>query len=469
MDSTIADPIDRCEQIKQELTGWGLYGEVPEAPGEIWRISPEPFPISKKDVEFLEDLGPHLLSFYQALNQLYFDSIKGRAPVWVSEYLDAGKPSGLLNLSQMKRFKAHLPGIIRPDLMVTESGYSVTELDSVPGGFGRTSGLMSLYGDQHEMVGQNEGGIPRLFWEMMEALTGKEKCRVALVVSDEAKDYRAEMDYLGRVLRETGAPVTVCHPRDILFREEGLYIDEGGGPEKLDAVYRFYELFDLLNIPKAELIGYAVKKGKVSVTPPYKPQLEEKLSFALFHHPALAEWWEKYLGAETFTLLSHLIPRTWILDNRPLPPQAVVPGLKVQGRAVSDWDSLLPLSQKARELVVKTSGFSPLSWGSRGVVVGHDVSSEDWQTTLKERLDRFPEEPSILQEFHKGKRFVISYRDEEQQVLREMQSRVRLTPYYFVVKGKTRLGGVLATLCPHDKKKIHGMTDAVMVPCSVVD
>ena len=34
-------------------------------------------------------------------------------------------------------------------------------------------------------------------------------------------------------------------------------------------------------------------------------------------------------------------------------------------------------------------------------------------------------------------------------------------------EGQARLGGILATLCSHDKKKIHGMSDAVMVPCAV--
>jgi len=29
------------------------------------------------------------------------------------------------------------------------------------------------------------------------------------------------------------------------------------------------------------------------------------------------------------------------------------------------------------------------------------------------------------------------------------------------------LAGVLATICPKDKKIIHGMKDAVMVPCAV--
>jgi hypothetical protein len=48
---------------------------------------------------------------------------------------------------------------------------------------------------------------------------------------------------------------------------------------------------------------------------------------------------------------------------------------------------------------------------------------------------------------------------------------VRLCPYYFVVgdgdAARARLGGVLATVCPADKKIIHGMQDAVLAPCCV--
>jgi hypothetical protein len=35
------------------------------------------------------------------------------------------------------------------------------------------------------------------------------------------------------------------------------------------------------------------------------------------------------------------------------------------------------------------------------------------------------------------------------------------------VDGQAELGGVLATICPKDKKIIHGMRDAVMTPCGV--
>jgi hypothetical protein len=48
-----------------------------------------------------------------------------------------------------------------------------------------------------------------------------------------------------------------------------------------------------------------------------------------------------------------------------------------------------------------------------------------------------------------------------------MPGRARLTPYYFVVGDEARLGGMTATVVPMDKKLIHGMVDAVIVPCAV--
>jgi hypothetical protein len=44
---------------------------------------------------------------------------------------------------------------------------------------------------------------------------------------------------------------------------------------------------------------------------------------------------------------------------------------------------------------------------------------------------------------------------------------LRLCPYYFVTAGKVTLSGALATFCPPDKKIIHGMQDAALLPCRV--
>jgi hypothetical protein len=36
-----------------------------------------------------------------------------------------------------------------------------------------------------------------------------------------------------------------------------------------------------------------------------------------------------------------------------------------------------------------------------------------------------------------------------------------------VSDGKAELTGILATICPADKKILHGMKDAIMVPCAL--
>lgn len=463
----IVSPDHICADIQKSLVDSGLFSRQADDGENRWRISPDPFHLSPNDAAFFEDLGQHLLKFYTALNQLYFDSVKGRAPAWVADYMDRGKPPELIEYSRLKRFKSHLPGIIRPDVIITEDGFSVTELDSVPGGFGLTHQLMDLYGrEDRKIIGADQGGIASLFYQMLESVAGEPGCTVALVVSDEARDYWSEMVFLGDILKKRGLPVHVVHPREILFKEEGLYVMDAGREVALDVVYRFYELFDLDNIPKVELLMFSNKKARVKTTPPYKPHLEEKLSFALLHHPALTSWWEKALGVETFALMAHLIPNTWVLDDRALPPHAVIPGLAVKGYNVTEWAQLYSMTQKERELVIKPSGFSPDSWGSRGVVVGHDVSAEAWREALDKALSKFTHQPHILQEFHKGKRIQATYWNEKTQSMDTMESRVRLTPYYFVANHEAQLGGILATLCPHDKKKIHGMVDAIMVPCA---
>lgn len=454
----IAQPENTCVDIKASLVQAGLFSDS----GNTWRISPEPYFLSEEETTFFHELGPHLLKFYSVLNRFYLDSVKGNFHPWFSEYLDAGKPQDLLEFGRMKRMRQALPGIIRPDVIATEKGFAVTELDSVPGGFGLTSSLMSLYEDPSwKMTG---AGIPSLFYQMAESVSKEPTPNVAIVVSDEAKDYLSEMQYLGSLLNHKG--VYVVHPKDMNFREEGLFVMHEEKWVRVDVLYRFFELFDLKNIPKSELLLYAAKKGQVATTPPYKPWLEEKLSFALFSHPSLKTDWEKALGSETFTALTHLIPETWILDSRPLPPYGIIPDLEVKGDQVRDWKELFHLTQKEREMVIKPSGFSPESWGSRGVVVGHDVSSDVWQQTLTKGLEQFPDQSSILQKFYKGRKVEARYLNPGTGKIETMVSRVRLTPYYFVVGETTHLGGILATLCPQDKKKIHGMVDAIMVPCA---
>jgi hypothetical protein len=252
-----------------------------------------------------------------------------------------------------------------------------------------------------------------------------------------------------------------------VFEEAGLGLAPPEGPARIDVLYRFFELFDLKNIPKSELILYAAKKETVRMTPPAKAFLEEKSAMALFHHPALSQWWRDDLGTDTADQLKGLFPRTWILDPSPVPPHAVIAGFDLGGRPIRDWHSLAEAPQRARRFVVKPSGFSERAWGSRGVVVGHDLAAPAWRSALEAALTAFPATPHVLQEFHVARRDEVVYLEESSGEVRSMAGRTRLSPYYFVAGDQVMLGGVLATTCSLEKKLIHGMRDAVLAPCAV--
>jgi hypothetical protein len=212
---------------------------------------------------------------------------------------------------------------------------------------------------------------------------------------------------------------------------------------------------------------YAARHNRVRITPPAKAHLEEKLSFALLHNPALRSLWKRELG-DAFDRLSAIFPDTWVLDPRPLPPQASVCSLVARGEPVRDWSQLYALGKSERDYVVKPSGFSELAWGSRGVRVGNDLTHEEWRAAIETGLGAFNRTPYILQRFHKGKRVKVPYYDARSGDIAILDGRVRLCPYFFHVGGdEVRLGGILATVAPADKRLIHGMSEAIMSPCDV--
>jgi hypothetical protein len=447
----------------------GLFRVEDEQERIAWRISPEPFPLSPETARRIEQTGNDLLLFYRALNTLYLRSARGTAPAFIAAYLDQGKPEYVVRLTRQNRFRQEIPGVIRPDLLLTDDGMVATELDSIPGGLGFVGAMSEAYCKLGIESFGGADGMPRAFAEMLRSTSGIDKPTAAIVVSNESGDYRAEMRWLADAVRRLdSANVYVCAPQEIVFTEEALFVRrEDGREEKLDVLYRNFELFDLLNIPKQELMLYAARHNRVKMTPPPKTHLEEKLAFALLHHASLARLWREEMNAEAFERLQALLPRTWILDPRPLPPQAAIDGLTAAGVPVNDWRQLLDLGKSERAFVTKPSGFSELAWGSRGVKIANDLTKEEWSQAIETALSSFEKTPYVLQRWYKGKRLRQPYFDRAKDEVSHFDGRVRLCPYYFLTGESVTLGGVLATVAPVDKHLIHGMKDAVMSPCVV--
>ncbi len=430
---------DRARFVREHMPSEGLFA------GHDWRVSPAPFPLSPSLAKELETLGRVLLQFYRAVNLLYRKSAEGKQPGWVVRWLDQGKPEALIRLQRSPAFKNDVPRVIRPDLLITDQGLRVTELDSVPGGIGLTAWLNQVY----SQMGAEVMGGARGMLEGFASIFG-DAPTVHIVVSEEAATYRPEMAWVAGQLGKSR-----FHVEDARFES----FADG------DAVYRFFELFDLPNVPSAKTIFDRAAAKRLRVTPAPKPMFEEKMLFALLWNRHLQPFWRQELGESFFQRLLRLVPYTWLVDPAPLPPHAAIPELNL-----TDWRQLETLSHKERELILKVSGFSAHAWGARGVYLGSDLPHADWAAAVEKAIASFGESPYVLQRYNKPGLVDSAWYDFEKRQVVPMPGRVRLCPYYFVTgeaeAARAGLGGVLATICPADKKIIHGMTEAIFAPCA---
>src|SRR3984885_7698847 len=124
----IMDSASQAKFIRDTLPPGGLFA------GMEWKISPTPLPLGENLAKEIESLGRVLLQFYRATNLLYRKSFKAKHRKWAARGLDLGKPADLIALQRSPAFKNDAPRVIRPDILLTENGFSITELDSVPGG-----------------------------------------------------------------------------------------------------------------------------------------------------------------------------------------------------------------------------------------------------------------------------------------------------------------------------------------------
>ncbi len=474
------------ESIRASLAAQPLFED------KTWQLSPEAWPLTAAQVTELEAIGAACFEFQQALETLYLRSAAGKnllrnkpllAP-WVADYLDRGKPAALVAHARDPKNRGAFPPVLRPDLLLTDEGFVLTELDSVPGGIGLTAFLNRLYGggagaspengDAAAILGADDAMI-RHFHAALAALRPElRNPLVALVVSDEAATYRPEMEWLAQQLQLAGKRVFCLRPEDIFPLENSLCFDVEGNPEKIDVLYRFFELFDLENIRTRKYIFEAWAAGEVAIAPPMRHFQEEKLALALFHHPRLQDYWAEALGGRALKLLRTLIPASWIMDPAPLPPGAVLDGPKAGGRALGDWRDLIGASQKERDLIIKISGYHETAWGARSVVLGSDCSRDEWQQGVERAIELAPTHLHVLQDYRKPRRaehpvFDRPAADGTVGPAQPKAGRLRLCPYYFLVGGRPQLSGALATFCPPDKKIIHGMQDAALLPCRVLD
>jgi len=437
--------------------------QVPLFKDKEWRWAPEPFSLSKAQSKSLQGLGHKLANFQQACHQLYLQSIQNPDGVygWIAPVIDTGKPAELIAWNHQQVIANPKLGarVIRPDLLlqdVDKAQFALSEIDSVPGGIGVLAAMNQVYSQLGFRVTGGESGMLE---GMLSLGLGSNKGLnkgSEIWVSDESEDYRPEMQWLAEQLNKLDATKSAVK---CIRAEEGAL--ETLKHEQV--VYRFFEMFDYANIPAAK---QAVEHGHdaPNIVAPMQYHLEEKLWLALFKLPSLRNFWKQHLRESHRQDLEGLIPTSWWFKQHDLPVTASLPYLDIV-----DWQELKSWSQTQRQLVLKISGFNELAWGGRGVHIGHDMSQQEWAEVIDKALAD-DESQWLLQQFESACTLEQNYYNEDGEKHGEistMEGRVRLCPYYFTnEQGKTELKGCLATVVPADKKKIHGMSVAVMSPCS---
>src|SRR3981081_969507 len=173
---------DQLASIRAAFPQGGLFAE------KDFLLSPDPFPIDDAFEKELGQLGHRLFVFQRACNELYQRSVKGKQPAWIAAYLDAGKPAELIEFSRQKQFRDEVPLVIRPDLILTETGYTIAEIDSVPGGIGLTGWLNQIYASLGDDVLGGGSGMLDGFRSLLPE--GGD-----IVILEEASTYRPEMNW----------------------------------------------------------------------------------------------------------------------------------------------------------------------------------------------------------------------------------------------------------------------------------
>ena len=283
-----------------------------------------------------------------------------------------------------------------------------------------------------------------------ESIFGDAK-QVHIVVSEEASNLQAGN---GMARRSNSSPRFTVH--DSQFNE----FAEG------DAVYRFFELFDLANVANAKQIFELAAEKKIRLTPPPKPMFEEKMLFALLVEPEPA----KFLAAGTGRRFSGAAEKSDSLHLAGGPGAAAA----ARGDSRIESDGLAAVQNAVAEgarldfesvrffgkCVGRARRFSRQRFVARGLERGGG----------RGRFQNFETSPCVLQRFEKPKLVEAQWFDFAKNEVVPMKGRARLCPYYFVSgegdAARPALGGVLATIVPADKKIVHGMTDAILAPCA---
>ncbi len=414
--------MDIRERLRVETKGYSMYNvrrtEYRKQQDDTinFRVSPTPFKLTKEQKEQIENIGKAICDYMDCCIELY------RTDEHIHMILDKGKPQELKNAKDVKYL------FLRPDLILTDNGFSICEIETSPFGLGLAEVLNSTYGNQgYETIIQQH--------QLKNYIQSQIKHNGTIAYSEKVKAFKGQLEFMA---------TNIFSGNGNVWNAQKIGADTIEEKEIYRAFYLNEQFFDK-NV--ATLL-----KQKHIYTPTSTPQFEEKALLSFIWNKRYAELLRSRLGESTFCLLRTVIPKTWIVGEEKYLDDGI---LKEQENSLS----LVNLSKNNRKFVLKQSGFSVASSWGEGVKFLHKLSKDKTMGILKEAIND-TEHLYIIQEFKQGKNIPMSFIDEEG-IFQNMNARIRITPYYaYIGKDKGCLIAAKVTGC-ENTEYIHASTASI--------
>lgn len=220
------------------------------------------------------------------------------------------------------------PGhIVRPDIVLTENGYRIVELDFIPSGRGFTLNCLTDPQEREHFLAAYADWYASM------------RCSRIAYATTTDRQLREDVQYFAADLTRRGTDIRAVDANDFTPRDGEL----------LDRLFYASTLHRPLT-PMTTLTSEC--------------WVDSKLVFALVHDPAMTAFLEKRLGVATLALLRDVMPSTFLHDR--------------------SSPRTLQLAAERDEWVIKNSDVeTDDSWGSRGVVVGKKYGKTQFERFLK--------------------------------------------------------------------------------------
>lgn len=385
-------------------------------------VSPKPLYLPKVEDDEIRRIGKDVVDFMHAANELY--NFEGD----VKDLLDRGKPK----IFQTEIQPRYL--FVRPDLLITNQGFSICEIETSPFGLAlsellnrgyRAAGFDTMVGDE---VLQNflRDNIPD---------------EGVIVFSQKTSSYEGQLEFLARELFSGDGRRWKAEDISTVIGRDHPHIYRG-----------FYQYEFLEDLFVNNLVDNLLREGLDTVTPTLTPHMEEKALLSLVWDKRWAGFFSRHLGSAAFHHLIDVIPPTWIVGQERYFALGLPSG-------VSASVDLAGLSKSKRKFVLKKSGFGSGSSWAEGVVFLQEKSIQK----ARDLLDAATSDTQslyVIQEFRPSQERPLLYEDDKGGA-NQMQARIRITPYFSMAGSEqAKLIAIKATGC-ENTNYIHASTGSI--------